>query len=277
MPAFLVEYPAHPGLTLPEGADKFVVFASDAANARAMVAGHFGGDANALIQSSDMAVTEVVVGAAAEDTGYDMSIRIVGAADPLGNVFVEAKSAESLAIGAVALNSGGIATYVIDDILTAVGGTFQRAATFRVITVSTGVITAIELVDPGDYSVLPSLTANAVTGGGGTTATMDLTAALAGSHAQVAGKLVTKINASANFAGATVDLSEGAAGTRLFTVSSIGDGFGDATLTFEVSKNGVALPQLVSTIVDAGIAGAVLTAAIPASPLAPAQVTAVKG
>lgn len=277
MPAYLVEYPEVPGLTLPAGADKFVVFASDATNARAMAAGHFGGDANALLQSSDTTVTEIVVGGSTEDAGYDMRVRVTGAADPNGNVFVEAKSGETLAIGAVALNDGGTATYVIDDILTAVGGTFQRAATFRVITVSTGVITAVELVDPGDYSVLPSLTANAVSGGGGTLALLDLTAALAGSHAQVAGQLVTKINALAGHAGADVDLSEGASGVRLFTVSSIADDFGDGTLVFEVAKNGVALPQLVSTIVDGGIAAAVLTAAVPASPLAPARVTPVKG
>jgi hypothetical protein len=106
---------------------------------------------------------------------------------------------------------------------------------------------------------------------------LDLTAALAGSHAQVAGKMVTKINALTGHTGAAVDLSEGASGARIFTVSSIGDGFGDGTLTFEMQKNGVALPQLVSTLVDEGIAAAVLTAAIPASPLAPAQVTPLRG
>ena len=276
MPAFLVQYPARTGLTLPEGADSFVVFASNALNARAMVAGHFGGDADVLMQSADMTVTEIVVAGLAEDNGYNMAIRVIGAADTNGNVFVEAKAGESLAIGAVALNDGGVATYVIDEILTAVGGTFQRAATFRVITVSTGVILTIELVDPGDYSVLPSLTANAVSGGGGTGALLDLTAALGGSHAQVAGKMVTKINLLTGHTGAAVDLSEGAAGARIFTVSSIGDDFGDGTLTFELTKNGVALPQLVSTLVDEGIAGAVLTAAVPASPLVPARVTPLK-
>ena len=58
MPAFLVEYPARVGYPLPEGADSFVVFASNVANARAMVAGHFGGDADALISSASMTVTE---------------------------------------------------------------------------------------------------------------------------------------------------------------------------------------------------------------------------
>ena len=87
--------------------------------------------------------------------------------------------------------------------------------------------------------------------------------------------MITKINALTGHADATVDLSTSESGTRLFTVSSISDAFGDGTLTFEVTKNGVALPQLVSTIVDDGIAAAVLTAAIPAT-ISAARVTALK-
>ncbi len=275
MPAYLVQYPARVGYPLPEGADSFVVFATNAANARAMVAGHFGGDANALISSADMTVTEVVLANAALDTGYNMRIRVLGAADGDGNFFAEVQSGESLAIGSIALDDGGITTYIVDDILTVVGGTFQRAATIRVITVSSGVIVTAELVDGGDYSVLPTLLANPVADGGGTAATFDLTAALPGSWAQLAGKMVTKINALAGHTDAAVDLSTSASGARLFTVSSISDAFGDGTLTFEVTKNGVALPQLVSTIVDDDIAAAVLTAAIPAAIVA-ARVTPLK-
>lgn len=277
MPAFLVEYPAHPGLTLPEGADKFVVFASNATNARAMVAGHFGGDANALIQSVAMTVTEIVIGALAEDVGYNMRIRVTGAADGDGNFFAEAKSGESLAIGeTVVIDDQGVLTYVLDDILTVIGGTFQRAATFRVVSLDTGTVDGVELVDPGDYSVLPSLVANAVSGGGGTAVKLDLTVAAAGSWAQVSGKMVTLINALTGHDDADVDFSTSESGVRLFTVSSISDGFGDGDMVFELTKNSVGLPQLISTVVDGGIAAAVLTVAIPGT-ISPARVTPLKG
>lgn len=276
MPAFIVQYPARTGFPLPEGANSFVVFATNAANARAMAAGHFGGDANALMQSADMTVTEIVVGATAEDAGYTMAMRAVGAADGDGNVLVTANGSESLAIEGHVIDNQGAATYVLDDILTVIGGTFARAATFRVVSLDTGTVDGVELADPGDYSVLPSLVANAVSGGGGSGVLLDLVPALAGSWAQLAGKMVTKINALTGHADADVDFSESESGARLFTVASISDGFGDADMTFEVQKNGVALPQLVSTLVEGGIAAAVLTAAIPASPLAPARVTAFK-
>ena len=276
MPAFLVQYPSRGGLTLPEGANSFVVFASNAANARAMVAGHFTGDQNALILSADMAVTEVVVADEDEMSGYTLVINQIGAAaGDYGQIVTPADT--HFAIGSVAINDGGTATYVVDEILGALGGTVTetgREATFRVTSVNTGVIDGIELVDPGDYLVLPSLTANAVTGGGGTVALMDLTAAAKGSWFDLAGRAVTLLNLQSDIAGAEVDFSEGGAGTRLFTCSDITDAFGDGTLTFELQKNGSALAQLVSTLVDEGIAGAVLTAAIAAEPFAAAQILA---
>lgn len=276
MPAFLVQYPARTGFPLPEGANTFAVFATDAANARAMAAGHFGGDADALMQSADMTVTEIVIAGSAEDAGYNMRVRVIDAADGDGNFFLETKAGESLAIDGFAIDNQGAATYVLDDILTVIGGTFKRAATFRVTSLDTGTVDGVELVDPGDYSVMPSLVANAVSGGGGSGVLLDLVPALAGSWAQVAAKMVTEINLLTGHDDAVIDLSENESGTRLFTVSSISDGFGDGTLTFEMVKNGVALPQLVSTLVDGGIAGAVLTAAIPAIPLAAARVTPLK-
>ncbi len=93
MPAFLVEYPDIPGLTLPEGANKFVVFASNAANARSMVAGHFTGDQNAFITSADMTVTEVIAATEAAMTGYNLFIQQIGAA--AGDYVVRADSGES--------------------------------------------------------------------------------------------------------------------------------------------------------------------------------------
>jgi uncharacterized membrane protein YdcZ (DUF606 family) len=61
------------------------------------------------------------------------------------------------------------------------------------------------------------------------------------------------------------------AGTGLLTVATIGDGIGDSVLTCNVYpplENPVAVPGFVSTIVDEGVAGAVLTALLlPANPI----------
>lgn len=288
MPAYLVELPEHRRVN---DSNALVVFAADVAGARSAAAGRFDGDAAAL-WNTVATVTEVVAGTTLADagTGWSVFCRVSGGAaqtagfdpfivnvdgfgkDPaLGRLGPDRKH-----IGAVALNDGGTATYVIDDILTAVGGTFTRAATFRVITVSTGVITAVELVDPGEYSVLPSLTANAVSGGGGTLALLDLTVAVANSYEALLAQVVSGLLGSPDIANAAVDFSEGAAGARLLTAASIADGIGDATLEFEVRNNGVAFAPLVGTITGGGIAAAVLTVAIPASPLAPPRVVALK-
>lgn len=79
----------------------------------------------------------------------------------------------NVGVASVAVNSGGTG-YVVDDILTVAGGT-GTAATLRVTSVSGGVIDGIDVETSGDYSVAPTTTANAVTGGSGTTATIDLT------------------------------------------------------------------------------------------------------
>jgi len=286
MPNFLVELPESQTYSnLGEGATKMVIFAADVAGARRAAAGRFDGDGNAL-WNTEATVTELVVGlnlADAGDDGWTLFARVGGGAAQTVDPFVvtvdgQTRNAAKGILGANrlhlngVLNSGGVATYVVDEILTAAGGTFTRAATFRVITVSTGVITALELVDPGEYSVLPAtLTANPVTGGGGTAATVDLSQFAAGSYEALIGQMVTDLNAGADFT-SSVDLSEGAAGTRLFTLATIGDDIGDATVEFEVRHNGTVETVLMSTIVDEGSAAAVLTAAIPASPLAPPRI-----
>jgi hypothetical protein len=61
--------------------------------------------------------------------------------------------------------------YVLDELLTVVGGTFTRPATYRISGVSGGVVTGITLNDPGNYSVLPTFPA-ATTGGSGTGCTV---------------------------------------------------------------------------------------------------------
>lgn len=291
MPAYLVELPEGygGGRQLIGGADKMVVFAADEAGARAGAAGMFDGDGNALWNTL-ATVTEIVAGTTLADSsdGWSAFTRITGgAAQTVDPIVVEADGltrnlatgvlgANRLHIGAVALNDGGVATYVVDDILTAAGGTAVRAATFRVTAVNTGVITAVELVDPGEYTELPPLTANAVTGGGGSGALLDLTAAAVGSYEAIMAQMVTNLNAQTDIANAAVDFSEGGAGARLLTLASVADNIGDATVTFEMRHNGSAFAPLVGAITHEGIAGAVLSVAIPASPLAPPRVVAVK-
>lgn len=274
MPAYLVELPSSLNQSLLHGADKLIVFATSVANARLAASGHASGDGSGTWATA-ATVTEIV--AETDISGYDAFVRISGAAAQTADMLFQS-TGDKAAIGAVALNDGGVATYVIDEILTAAGGTAIRPATFRVITVSTGVITAVELVDPGHYTVLPAtMTANPVTGGGGTGALLDLTAAGVGSYEALMGELVTLLNQNVDIANADVDFSEGAAGARLVTLASIADGIGDATVVFELRKNGVAYTPFVSTIVDGGIAAAVLTVAIPASAIAIPRVTPVKG
>lgn len=290
MPAFLVELPESATFgNLGGAADKMIVFAADATGARRGAAGRFDGEGNALWQTL-ATVTEIVVSAALADSGdgWTAYCRISGGAAQTVDPFIATADGRSRnqaqgELGAVrislngALDDGGTATYLIDDILVAVGGTFVRAATFRVITVSTGVITALELVDPGEYSVLPPImTANPVSGGGGTAALVDLTEFASNSYEAILAQMVTEITANPDIAAAIIDLSEGAAGTRLFTVAIVDDDIGDAVLEFELRNNGLAEPVLVSTITDGGITAAVLTMAIPASPIVPPRVIPVK-
>lgn len=288
MPAFLVELPRG-GHQLIGGADTMVVFAADEAGARAAAAGQFDGDGNALWNTL-ATVTEVVAGTTLADSsdGWSAFCRITGAAaqtvDPIVvDVDGLTKNLNTGVLGSNrlhlngALNDGGTATYVVDEILTAVGGTFTRAATFRVTTVNTGVITGLELVDPGEYTVLPpTLTANPVSGGGGSGALVDLTQFAPGSYEAILSQVVTDLNASADIAAASLDLSEAASGARLLTLAAIADDIGDATVEFEIRHNSVAFAPLVSTITDEGIAGAALSVAIPASPIAPPRVTVLK-
>jgi len=76
--------------------------------------------------------------------------------------------------------SAGGTGYAVSDTLTLVGGVQGNggsAATFNVDSVSVGVVTAVTLVLAGQYEVPPGLSAVQVTGGGGSGALLNLTAA----------------------------------------------------------------------------------------------------
>jgi hypothetical protein len=74
-----------------------------------------------------------------------------------------------------ALNGGGTG-YAAGDVGTVSGGTFTRQATYRVLTESAGVVTAVQIVDYGEYTVNPGVAAaTAAVPAGGTGLTVDTT------------------------------------------------------------------------------------------------------
>lgn len=279
MPAYLVEMPVQTGLTLHghHGANKMVIFASNAADALAAAEGHFPGTAGWISLAT---ANEIVAGT--DLAGYTFIVNITGGAaqtvDPISVSVSGGAGNNALNEGAQVVNAGGTG-YATDDILTVVGGTFTRAATLRVTGQTAGVIDSVETVDPGEYTVNPTLVANAVTGGTGSSATIDLTMAGANSYEVFLGQLITRLNAQADIANAAVDMSEGAAGTRLLTLASIADGIGDATVTLAWGKEGGNVAGLSSTITHEGVAAAVLTVALPtiATLVLPSAVTPVSG
>jgi len=74
----------------------------------------------------------------------------------------------------VAAGSG----YAVGNVLTIAGGTASTAATLRVTSITpSGAVRGVKILQVGLYSVNPTLTANAVTGGGGSAATITITMA----------------------------------------------------------------------------------------------------
>lgn len=81
-------------------------------------------------------------------------------------------------VTAAAVQSGG-GSYVAGDTITVAGGT-GTAATLKVLTVSGGAIVTVGILTPGSYTANPSTSANAVTGGSGSSATINLTMGVVG-------------------------------------------------------------------------------------------------
>jgi hypothetical protein len=82
--------------------------------------------------------------------------------------FATAQQAVSATVGA------GGSSYVVGDKLTISGGTFGTAATFEVTSVSSGAVTAVDLLAGGDYTATPGNPAS-TTGGTGTGCTLNVT------------------------------------------------------------------------------------------------------
>lgn len=269
MPAFLVELPPSGGKTLIGAADSLIVFALNAADARAMAANAFDGDSNALWLSAQTTVTEVIAGTTLP-ADFELEIRITknGANGILApTVFISRGGSGNVAIASVAIGAAAGATYVDNEIVTLVGGTFTRAATVRC--EGTGAVTAVDLVDPGEYTILPTLDeVVTLTGGpGDDNLTIDAVAAEANSYEVLLGQMITILNAHAEIAGAGVDMSELLSGTRLFTMTDGGGGddLGDSTALIRIGAPHTGnLPSLIGAITHEGAANAVLSFALPA-------------
>lgn len=263
MPAYLVTLPEdHPGLSNILEGDSMVVFAADAADALAIADAQYDADSNLF--SAVGTATEITAGADLD--GWSIHIRIYDA-DPLIDVEVGVDTAAGLGANAVAIDGGGTG-YTQGDILTVGGGTATRACTLRVTSVNTGVVDGIEVVDPGEYSALPSNPVSVTGGTGGDDATFNLTSNGGDDLTALLAQAVTLLNADAQIAGAAIDIGEGGVGSSdlTFTVASGGGGddLGDKNMVVEVRKNGVALPSMVGAVTDGGAASAALSFAIPA-------------
>ncbi len=268
MPAFLVELPLSGGKTLIGASDSFVVFALNAADARAVAANHVSGDSDALWLNAITTVTEIVAGTTLP-ADYELEISIfesaVGDGIAIPVRYNARGGAGNVAMQSVAIGAAAGLSYIDNEIVTLVGGTFTRAATVRC--EGTGAVTAVDLVDPGEYTVLPTLDeiVTVTSGPGDDALTIDAVAAPAESYEVLLGQMVTILNGDPEIANAAVDMSELLAGVRLFTISSIADGIGDSIATVRVgAPHAGAIPSLVGTIVDDGVAAAVLTFALPA-------------
>ena len=267
MPAFLVELRDGPQYLL-DAANVFVVFATDAADARQAVAGRVNNDAmDGAV--SEATVTEIT--AATDFAGYEFEIVI----PTLGTPIKVASQGDVVGVQGATTNTGGTG-YVVSEILTVSGGTAGHAARFRITNVAGGAVTGLELIDPGTYTVDPTLTGAATTASaGGTGCTLDLTMAGVGAFNNFWAEMVDLLNANAAIAGADIDVSSG---NLLLTIASGGGGddLGDQTVQPSFSKNGAAVASLLGTLTHEGSAADALTLAIPASPVAAQVLNALK-
>lgn len=269
MPAFLVELPVSGGKTLIGASDSFVVFALNAADARAAAANHVSGDSDALWNSAQTTVTEIVAGTTLP-ADYELEVLIhqnAGAGIAIPAVYRARGGAGNNALASAVVGAAAGATYADDEIVTCVGGTFTRAATFRVVAQTGGAVDTVEVEDPGEYTVLPTLDEIVTTTGGAGDGNLTLDGVAAGeeSYEVLLGQMVTLLNGDPEIAGAKVEMSDSLLGPRIFTIAAIADDIGDSTVQVRLgSPHAGDIPSLVGAIVHEGIAGAVLTFALPA-------------
>lgn len=247
MPAYLVELPTTLGQTLLNGNNRFVVFAATTADAKDIVKDQFAGFSstfnNNLVAAAT--VTEIVAGTSL--AGYMLNVKILDST-PEVNETVTATGVSM--VKSIAINNGGTG-YSGSDVLTVLGGT-GTSCTITVDSVDgSGVITAASVTTLGAYTVDPSVTANAVTGGGGSAATFDLT--LIDDTIETLAILMSEaLNSTSIIANSSFNLS-----TNVLTIAtgSGGDDLGDKTVEVKLyapNGHGV-ISSFVTTIVDEGV------------------------
>jgi hypothetical protein len=236
-----------------------------------MAANTFDGDSDVLWNDAITTVTEIVAGTAMPP-GFELEILIhddgAGGGIAIPAVYRARGGAGNVAMASAVVGAAAGATYADNEIVTCVGGTFTRAATFRVVAQTGGAVDTVELEDPGEYTVLPTLD-EIVTTTGGTgdgNLTLDGVAAAENSYEVMLGQMVTLLNGDPEIANAQVQMSESLLGPRLFTISSIADDIGDSTVLIRFGRPHTGnVPGLIGAITHEGIAGAALSFAIPAS------------
>lgn len=259
-------------LTLPDSAlagvkfGKQALIAAETANdAKAMAKAAFDGDASAAWDAAVVTtLAEVLANAANAMTGWKFRVAVL---DSTPVVDIEATGV----LGAVSATIGAGGTgYATNDIVTVSGGTNTRAATFRVTGETGGVVDSVEVVDPGDYTAMPSNPAS-TTGGTGSGLTLTITSDN-DRMANLAAHAVTLLNATTPIAGAAIDMG---ATPPLLTIASGGGGddLGDKTVSVEVKPPGVAgvdaVAGFLGTLTHQGVTTAVLSVQI----IDPATVT----
>lgn len=124
-----------------------------------------------LSQPSNTTTTTTVQASLVVSAGseYNMTYAWYQSAD--GSNWSNAIATTSIAINKVTIASGGTG-YAVNDVLTIAGGT-GTSATVKVLSVSSGAITSVQIVNSGAYSVAPSGT-NSPTGGSGSSASLTI-------------------------------------------------------------------------------------------------------
>jgi hypothetical protein len=264
MPAYLLERLENEKTTLPGDMKlgKAVVWAATAADARAVAKGATEGDSSAAWDNATITDLSTVL----NFSSMSMLVKIADSPE----ILVDIPTPSGNVVNTVALNAPGTG-YSTNDILTISNGTKTRAATVRVTGQTGGVIDTIELVDPGDnYTVDPSTTGEAVTGGSGASATVDLTM-IANDYKNLMGAMVTALNATV-LVGAAMDFGAGANGELQIASGSGGDDKGDLFVDAKIYQTAdgskTAVPGLLGTLTHQGIATDVLKVATVASPVA---------
>ena len=196
------------------------------------------------------------------DAKWQLRIKLLDVTTPFE---IAAKGGVS-GVNTVAVNDGGTATYVVGDVMTLTTGTSSRAATFRVTTVSTGVITGLEVIDPGEYTVNTALTNVALSGGsGGGSPTADVTYST-NQFMNFCAEAVGLLNANAQIAAASANIFD-TAGTPNFVIASGGGGddLGDKDVVVEMVYGESPVPEMIGAVTDKGASGDALSFLMPAT------------